>query len=99
MNIFEILKRPLMTEKSTAMNERGVYVFEVDRRATKDQIKAAVKDLYPEIDVVCVRTSIIAGKPKYRHTKSGIFSGRTATTKKAYVQLAQDQLIDVFAND
>jgi large subunit ribosomal protein L23 len=91
-----ILQKPLITEKATKLNERGVYAFVVNKRATKPQIKAAVEARFPGVEVKAVRTAIIIGKPKFRQTKSGISVGRTATYKKAFVQLAEGQMIDIY---
>jgi large subunit ribosomal protein L23 len=91
-----ILKRPVITEKASERNEQGVYVFVVDINANKIEIKQAVEKMYPTVSVVKVRTLTTLGKPKYRHTKRGMSSGRTSTTKKAYVQLAEGDMIDFF---
>lgn len=93
-----ILKKPVITEKATAMNENGVYVFIVDKKATKAEIKTAVEKMYADQDakVVKVRTAIIFGKPKYRYLKTAITKGHTSTYKKAFVQLAEGSTIDIF---
>lgn len=43
MNIYEVIRRPLLTEKSTRLAERNKYVFEVDKKASKAQVKQAVE--------------------------------------------------------
>jgi len=91
-----ILKKPLITEKTSALNEKGVYVFHVDVDANKLEIKEAVQRMYPTISVVTVRTATILGKPKFRNTKKGMSKGRTSTTKKAFVQLAEGDMIDFY---
>jgi len=93
-----ILKKPVITEKATAMNEKGVYVFIVDKKATKAEIKTAVEKMYQDQDakVSKVRTAIIFGKPKSRYLKTAITKGHTSTYKKAFVQLAKDSTIDIF---
>lgn len=92
----QILKRPHITEKTSALNEKGVYVFLVDVEANKLEIKEAVQKMYPTVSVVTVRTATTLGKPKYRNTKKGMSKGRTSTTKKAFVQLAEGDMIDFF---
>lgn len=88
----DILKRPVLTEKSTyAMNEQGRYTFLVDRRASKDQIKAAVERLYG-VKVVGVNTSTTKGKR--RRTRRGWI--QETPTKKAVVRLAEGQTIELF---
>ncbi|MFN4082572.1 MAG: 50S ribosomal protein L23 [Bacteroidia bacterium] len=93
-----ILKRPLITEKFTALAEKlKKYSFEVDKKATKDDIKKAVEKLYG-VNVVNINTMIQSGKTKTRYTKKGIFTGRKPTIKKAIVTLEEGQEIDFFKN-
>lgn len=91
----EILKRPLITEKISAMNERGLYGFVVEKSAKKPQIKNAVEKMYG-VKVVDVRTMRYAGKKKTRYTKSKIVSGYTNAFKKAIVQVAEGEIIDFY---
>lgn len=94
-----IIIKPLLTEKTTAMQEDGVYTFQVARTANKLQIKEAVQAIYPDVTVIDIRTSITSRKPKQRYTKSGAVSGATKLTKKAFVQLAEGDFIDVFGGE
>lgn len=88
----EIIKRPLISEKSTwAANSRNSYTFEVDRSADKTQIKKAVEELY-KVKVEDVRTVRVLGKSK--RTKKG-FSTPTEW-KKAIVKLNEQSKIDLF---
>lgn len=92
-----VLIRPLVTEKLTALQEKlNRYTFEVDVKATKAEIKAAVESAYPEVQVSKVNTIIMPTKPKGRFTKSGYVSGRTKVRKKAIVTLRGGQEIDFF---
>lgn len=68
----DILKRPLITEKISAMNERGVYGFVVEKTAKKPQIKAAVEKMYG-VKVVDVRTMRYAAKKKPGTQKLRLF--------------------------
>lgn len=87
-----VIRRPLLSEKSTfAMNERGHYSFEVDPRATKAEIKAAVESIY-KVKVVGINTS--RQKHKARMLKYGLT--RPAETKKAIVRLADGDKIELF---
>ncbi|MCC5946503.1 MAG: 50S ribosomal protein L23 [Bernardetiaceae bacterium] len=97
----EVLKRPLVTEKTSQMHEKGVYTFKVQPKATKEQIKSAIEEMYAdeEIQVVSVRTANYLGKPKSRYTKRGVSKGRTPEYKKAYVQLAEGQMIDIYGEE
>ncbi|MCX8057104.1 MAG: 50S ribosomal protein L23 [Ignavibacteria bacterium] len=97
--INQILIRPLLTEKLTALQDKGVnvYGFEVARNANKIEIANAVEKKF-NVKVINVRTVVRKGKTKTQFTRSGRFTGRTATIKKAYVTLAEGQKIDFFEN-
>lgn len=97
METFEILKRPILTEKSTAGNEKGIYTFEVAKKANKVQIKKAVEDAYG-VTVEEVRTMLNNGKVKVRQTKGGVGIGRKGAIKKAMVQLSAGEVLDFFGN-
>lgn len=98
-----IVKKPLITEKGTweAQNERSRgkrtgdalnrYTFEVDMRATKGMIRAAIQSLY-KVRVTKVRTQVRKGK--YFRTKFG--PGKTAPWKRATVELHAEDRIELF---
>lgn len=93
-----IIKKPVITEKMTAITEKfNRYAFIVDKRANKLQIKQAVQDLYG-IQVESVNTINYEGKLKSRYTKTGVISGRRDAFKKAIVTLAKGETIDFFSN-
>jgi large subunit ribosomal protein L23 len=92
-----LLKRPIVTEKLTAMQEKGVYAFEVEKDANKISIARAVEKKF-NVSVVGVRTSIHKGKAKSQMTKRGRFAGRTSASKKAYVRLKEGDKIELFQN-
>ncbi len=93
-----IIVKPLITEKMTAMGEKlNRYGFVVEKRANKLQIKNAVEDLYG-VEVAAVNTMNYAGKLKSRYSKTGIISGKTKAFKKAIVTLAEGETIDFFSN-
>jgi large subunit ribosomal protein L23 len=92
MNHAEVLKRPLITEKATLMKEiKNAVAFEVDRRATKNQIQDAVEKLF-KVKVVDVKTMNIPGKPKRR----GMVKGRRPGWKKAVITLKAGDKIEFF---
>lgn len=94
----EILKKPVLTEKMTAMAEKlGRYAFIVDKRANKIQIKQAVEKMYG-VTIESVNTMIIPGKVKTRGTKGGSVSGRTGSYKKAVVTLVSGSNIDFYSS-
>jgi large subunit ribosomal protein L23 len=92
-----ILKRPIVTEKMTALQEKGVYAFEVERDANKIAIARAVAKKF-NVTVLDVRTIRVKGKTKSQMTRKGRFAGRTATWKKAIVRLKAGDKIEFFQN-
>lgn len=92
-----IIIRPLVTEKMTAISEKtNRYAFVVDRRANKQQIKSAIEKLY-DVKVEMVNTLIQRGKATNRYTKTGFIKGNKSSFKKAFVQLKGDYTIDIFS--
>ena len=88
----KIIRRPLITEKSTRQKEEGrQYVFEVDRDANKIEIQSAIERLF-KVKVLQVITSNILGKMK----RLGRRYGKRADWKKAVVTLKEGDRIDFF---
>ncbi len=95
MKPHEIIKRPILTEKSTQLQEKyNRYVFEVDMRANKLQIKDAIEKLFG-VRVKKVNTLIVPGKRRVRYTRRGIIKGKKKPYKKAIVTLAEGDTIDL----
>ena len=92
-----ILKRPIVTEKVTEMQEKGVYGFEVDKDANKISIAKAVAKKF-NVTVLDVRTATHKGKTKSQMTRRGRFAGRTSSWKKAYVRVKEGDKIEFFQN-
>ena len=92
MKLTEIIRRPLITEKTTLLREAGrTVVFEVAAGATKVDIKRAVEKLLGS-KVETVRTSIAHGKFK----RQGRFIGQRSDWKKAYVKLREGEKVPEF---
>jgi len=90
--VYEVIKRPIISEKSTALAEvAGKYAFEVAVAANKQEIKDAVQKLF-NVKVREVRTMVVHGKVK-RTARAMI---KRSNWKKALVTLAQGQKIDFF---
>jgi large subunit ribosomal protein L23 len=87
---YDIIRRPVITEKSTAASEHNKVVFLVAKSATKPEIKAAVEALF-KVKVKAVNTLIRKGKSKRFR---GIL-GTQSDTKRAVVTLVEGQMIDV----
>ena len=94
----EIKIQPIVTEKATKLTEKlGGYTFRVSLEANKYQIKDLVEKLYG-VKVVKVNTLIVRAKNKSRWTKSGLLRGKSQSYKKAFVTLAEGQVIDFYSN-
>ena len=91
MQVFDILRRPVITEKSTILQEKGRYTFEVAPNATKHQIKEAVEEAF-NVDVLQVNTMHVRGKRKRFGPR--IAQGRS--WKKAIVLLSPGDTITIF---
>ncbi len=87
----DVIRRPLITEKATTALELNQYTFEVDPRAAKPDIKAAVEQLF-DVRVVGISTM----NPPRRSRRIGRFSGKRAQVKKAVVRLAEGNTIQLF---
>ena len=96
MNLYDVIKKPVITEKSMAQLEAGKYVFEVDTRAHKLLIKQAVEAAFEGVKVANVNTVNV--KPKAKRV--GRYTGFTSKTKKAIITLAADsRAIELFATE
>jgi len=89
-DLHQIVRRILQTERTSALMAENKYVFEVDRRADKPQIKRAVEAMF-KVTVADVRTMNVRGKIK----TMGRFSGKRPDWKKAVVTLAEGNTIDI----
>ena len=86
----EIIKAPVITEKSMADKENGKYTFKVDPRANKIEIKNAIEKIF-NVKVTSIRTLNV----KHKKRRVGRYTGLTNRTKKAIVTLAEGQTIDL----
>ncbi|MEJ2732759.1 MAG: 50S ribosomal protein L23 [Anaerolineae bacterium] len=92
MNMYQVLKRPILTEKSDYQRDDDQYVFEVDRQANKHQIKEAVETIF-DVEVLAVNTMVM--KPKRRRLGRKLITTRPAW-KRAVVTLAPGERIQDF---
>ena len=93
-----ILIKPIITEKATEDSElNNRYAFFVNRKANKIQIKEAVETSY-DVSVDKVRTMNIKPTVKSKYTKTGMVTGTTDALKKAIVQVADGDTIDLYSN-
>ncbi len=95
--MMSIIKRPILTEKITALQDRRQYAFEVDTDANKIDIVRAVEKKFG-VKVKNVRTIRVKGKVKRQLTRGGRFEGRTRAWKKALVTLKEGDKIDYLEN-
>jgi len=92
MDKYQIIRRPIVTEKTTKLAEKNQYTFEVDRNANKIEIKQAVEALF-KVKVVSVNVINELAKAK----RVGQHSGFKPAVSKAIVTLAEGFKIDVYA--
>ncbi len=90
-NIYSVIRAPRISEKTARLQESSnKYAFEVSREATKPQIKAAIEQIF-SVTVESVNVVNVKGKAKSFRQRQGSRGG----SRKAYVQLAEGQSIDV----
>ena len=93
-----ILIKPIITEKATNDSElNNRYTFQVNVKSNKVEIKKAVEKAYG-VSVEKVRTINVRPDRKTKFTKTGVQHGKTNAVKKAIVQLAEGETIDLYAN-
>ncbi len=92
MDLYQIIKRPLITEKGTRQKEQvNQLIFEVDRRANKILVRNAIENIF-KVKVLSVRLMNVKGKER----RVGRNVGRKADWKKAIVRLAPGESIEFF---
>ena len=90
---YDVILKPVITEKTMELMADKKYTFLVNTEATKNQVKEAVEKMFPGTKVAGVNTMNLDGKTKRR----GMTFGKTAKTKKAIVQLTEDSAeIEIF---
>jgi len=93
-----ILIKPIITEKATTNSElNNCFTFQVSNKANKIEIKKAVEAAYG-VSVDKVRTINVRPDRSTKYTKTGIQHGKTNAIKKAIVQLAEGETIDLYSN-
>ena len=88
---YDIIKRPIITEKSAIFAEKAVYIFEVAKDANKVEIKKAIEEIF-NVNVVAIRTVNVHRKAKRMQR----YEGFKAAYKKAIVRLEPGQTIKAF---
>ena len=89
MNAYDVIKKPLLSEKSYAKISDKIYTFVVDKNATKIDVKNAVEQIF-NVQVEKVNTLNVKGHEKSQNTKKGRTVGKTSDYKKAIVTLKKD---------
>ena len=91
-NPWEIIRKPLVTEKSMSSQQKAVYTFIVDDRATKPEIRFAIEQAFKaqKISVGQIRTMVVKGKKK--RMKNQVLEGKRKNWKKAFVTLNEGRL-------
>lgn len=91
MNALNVIRKPVITEKSSLLQEKKVYAFWINPKATKIDVKMAIRQIYGT-DVAKVRLIKVVGK--FRAIKKGVINKRKET-RKAYVTLADSSKLDL----
>ena len=91
MHLYEVLRRPLITEKNTMLQAQGKYAFEIAREANKHQIKQAVEKAF-KVKVLAVNVMTVPGKTR----RVGRRQVLTQSWKKAIVTLKPGDKIELF---
>ncbi|MEE9524052.1 MAG: 50S ribosomal protein L23 [Thermodesulfovibrionales bacterium] len=90
MDLYNVIKRPLFTEKGTALKEKeNKIVVEVDRKANKIEIKKAIEEIF-NVKVESINTLNVRSKRRVR----GRIPGRTSASKKAFITLKKGEKLD-----
>ena len=90
---YTCIKKPIISEKSSLLQDQGVYTFEVDIKSNKSQIKSNVESAYG-VNVVNIRTLIIKTAQKRNPRTGSWMAGKKI--KKALVKIQNDQTINIF---
>jgi len=94
INTLDIVKYPILTEKTIRLIEQNQYSFAVDSKADKSAVKSAVEELF-DVKVISVNTSLLPIKKR----RVGKFIGRKARYKRAIVKLAAEDSINLFEEE
>lgn len=94
MHLSEVIKKPILTEKTYKQMAEGKYTFTVNRKANKSHIKKAFEQIF-EVKVADV--NIINSKPKTKTV--GRFVGKTQAVKKALIKLAPGEQLSLFSSE
>ncbi len=91
-NPWEVIKKPLVTEKSMASQQKNVYTFIVDMSATKPEVRNAVEQAFKDSKVKVGEVRLVTVKGKLKRMKNMLLEGKRKDWKKAYVTLKEGRL-------
>ncbi|MCS6984210.1 MAG: 50S ribosomal protein L23 [Leptospiraceae bacterium] len=91
MDLYDVIRRPIVTEKAEMLRKQNCYAFEVDPRANKVLVAQAIKQIY---GISPLKVNIVNEKPKQKNNRMGI--GFRSRRKKAYVFLKPNDKINLF---
>ncbi|MBP5485557.1 MAG: 50S ribosomal protein L23 [Alphaproteobacteria bacterium] len=92
--VYDVLRRPIVSEKAVKLSEGNAVAFEIDARATKEDVVRAIQAIY---NVKPSKVNIVVVKGKVKHFR-GRGTGTQRTVKKAYVSLPADAKLDLATN-
>lgn len=94
MHLSEVIKGPILTEKTYAQMANGIYTFSVNRKANKTHIRKAFEQIF---EVKVEKVNIVNNKPKTKTV--GRFVGKTSAVKKAVIKLAAGEQLSLFNDE
>ena len=94
---YNIIKAPIVTEKSTMASQYRQFVFETAKDANKIEIRKAIEKKF-DVKVSSIRTMLMPGKVRQQMTRAGRFHGRRPEWKKAIVTLIEGDKLELFEN-
>lgn len=95
MRINKVIENPIITEKSVSLSAGNVYVFRVEKKASKNAIAKAVEDMF-SVNVLNVNTIIVPGKKRRIKSSKRWAYSKSTSWKKAMVEIKEGQKIDLF---
>lgn len=95
-----IIIKPIISEKADMLSTKSSkYSFVVDKKANKIEIAKAFAEMFPDVTVQAVNTTIMPGKSKSRNTRGGVIRGGTSSYKKAIITLSEGDELDIYGAD
>jgi large subunit ribosomal protein L23 len=93
--VMNLIIKPLITEKASSVNNKGIYTFLVSKKSNKIEIRKEIERIYG-VSVVDINTMVCAPKPIVKYTKKRVMRGKKLSYKKAIATLKSGEVIDFY---